>query len=339
MKNCLIVSANDRYIPYLSVLLASVIETDGMEEGLEVVILYEDISEQHRNQIVGQVKETFVTIRFVNVHERIKNYSFFTNGTGNQTYLTKEAYFRLLAPWILTEYHKALYLDCDMVVRAGWQNIYEMNLENFLLAAVQDIWGNWECYDTKSMLYQYRVKELELDNPVEYFNSGMMLLNLEAFRNTFHEGELVELAASRGWAKHDQDVLNYIGNGKIKWLDFSWNMIECPGERAKKAIPEKILQMYETQKKQPYIIHYASRKPWIIKGVNFEQEFWRAAADSSFFDELLTGFIEEQLSQGTQFEKQALNSIRQGKIGVKFIMKCVITWIKEGKKPKRKSRI
>ena len=220
-----------------------------------------------------------------------------------------------------------MYLDCDIVVRPGWDRIFQTELEGYLLAGIQDLWGNWECYDKRSGLYQYRQNELGLEDPVAYFNSGVMLLNLELMRDTFGEGELIDIAASRDWKKHDQDVLNYVCKGRVLFLDYTWNMIECPGKKARSAVPEQEYRIYEHCMKDPRIIHYASRKPWITKGVFFEQKFWAAAACSVYFQKLFTPFIEEQLIQGECFEERAYASIRSGKIGVKFIVRCIFVWI------------
>lgn len=327
MAECVIVSANDEYVPYLSVLLVSIMRNT-LKQSVEIVVLYDDITTGNRDKLAALLDDGNTTVRFMNVQDKIKGYDLFVNGTGNRSYLSKEAYFRLLAPELLPEYDKALYLDCDIIVRPGWEKIFSTDLTGYLLAGISDIWGNWECYDTRSALYQYRTKILGLSEPLQYFNSGVMLLNLKAMRETFTEGELIRLAASRDWQKHDQDVLNYISKDKVFLLDYAWNMIECPSKKAWNAVPEQEQKHYEEQKREPLIIHYASRKPWIYQRVSFEQDFWRSAADSSYFEELFTAFIDEQLSRGVRFEQRAFESIKSGKMGVKFIVKCAVTWVK-----------
>lgn len=327
-KKCIIVSANDKYVPYLSVLLSSVRINSKPSMQLEIVVLFDEISADNRKKLSDMMDRETMSIRFLNVHEKLSGHTLFVHGTGNRTYLTKEAYFRLLAPQLLPEYDKALYLDCDIVVCDGWEEIYNVELDDKLLAGIPDLWGNWECYDKKSELYSYRQQELGMQDPLQYFNSGVMLLNLKAMRETFRDGELIELAASKDWQKHDQDVLNYISKDRNIFLDYTWNLIECPSKKAWNAVPGEQQEEYESCSMRPVIIHYASRKPWIIKGVAREQEFWKAASNSSFFDELMNGFIEEQLSQGKNFEERVYNSIRCGKIGVKFIARCILTYVK-----------
>ena len=332
MTRCVIVSMNEKYTLYFSVLLASIIKNAGKEDRYEIVVLHDNLSEECRERLSGMVPkedDKNILLRFLNVHRLMEGYQFFVNGTSNRNYLSREAYFRLLAPHLLPEHKTALYLDCDIVVKPGWEEIFEIDLDGYLLAGIEDIWGNWECYNKNSKLYQYRQSELELENPLDYFNSGVMLLNLSLMRSVFREGELLEVAASKEWQKHDQDVLNRVCKGKVLFLDYRWNMIECPGRKAKEAVPPEEYRKYEACKAAPRIIHYASRKPWIVKGVSFEQDFWAMAVQSVYFQELFTHFIEEQLSQGTCFEERAFESIRVGKIGVKFIIRCILVWVKK----------
>ena len=331
MTRCVIVSMNEKYALYFSVLLVSIIENAGLKDRYEIVVLHDDLPDGCRERLSGMLSKEnsrSISLRFLNVHEQMEGYQFYVNGTSNRAYLSREAYFRLLAPHLLPEHKTALYLDCDIVVSPGWEEIFDMGLDGYLLAGIGDIWGNWECYDKNSKLYQYRQNELELENPLDYFNSGVMLLNLALMRSVFRAGELLEIAASREWQKHDQDVLNRVCRGKVLFLDYRWNMIECPGRRAKESVPLEEYRKYEACRETPRIIHYASRKPWIVKGVSFEQNFWAAAAHSAYFQELFTHFIEEQLSQGTCFEEKAFESIRAGKIGVKFIVRCALVWVK-----------
>ena len=221
------------------------------------------------------------------------------------------------------------YLDSDIVVREGWTDIFKVKLDGYLLAAIPDIWDNWKCYIKCSRLAEYREKELKLTNHMEYFNSGVMLLNLEAMRRTFKSGELLELAASKDWKKHDQDVINMMCGGKVYFLDYKWNLIECPGKQAFEAISQEEKCKIQKSQENRLIVHFASKKPWLIRGVQYENDFWQYAVKSPYFDSLFSMFIEEQMQRGKYFEQTVFNSIRNGKAGVKFIVRCAVVWIKK----------
>lgn len=328
-SHCIIVAINEKYVPFFSVLLESIVESVDADEKYEVVVLYSQLDNKSQKVLRDMLDEDNIQIRFLNVAKQTEGKSFFVNGENQKAYLSKEAYFRLLAPELLPEYQTALYLDSDIVVRTGWTDIFKINLDGYFLAAVPDIWDNWKCYLKHSQLAEYREKELKMTNHREYFNSGVMLLNLEAMRREFKDGELLRLASSKDWKKHDQDVINMTCKGKVLFLSYKWNLIECPGKEAFATVSQEERYHIQDSQENRLIIHFASRKPWIIKGVQNESDFWRYAVKSPYFDALFSLFIEEQMQQGKYFEQTVFKSIKNGKTGVKFILKCIIVWIKK----------
>lgn len=327
-KQCVIASINEKYVPFFSVLLESIIENSGDTGRYEVVVLYNQLSPESREKLEGMLRQSNIQLRFLKVSSWIKGRNFFVNGENQKEYLSKEAYFRLLAPELLPEYETALYLDSDIVVQPGWDDIFKTDLKKHLLAAVPDIWDNWKCYLPHSSLAKYRERELGMDNHKEYFNSGVMLLNLKAMRSFFKEGELLELAASKDWKKHDQDVINLMCRKKALLLDYKWNLIESPGKEAYAAISDEERSMLYKSQEEKKIIHFASRKPWNARGVQNEDEFWKFAVKSPFFDELFSLFVDEQLQQGRYFEETVFKNIRNGRVGIKFIIRCTIVWLR-----------
>lgn len=325
---CIIVAINEKYVAIFSVLLESIIENSKNNENYEIVVLYTGLSDESKKTLKNMVHSDNVWIRFLNVSKKIEGYNFFVKGENNKIYLSKEAYFRLLAPELLPEYKVALYLDSDIIVLSGWTDIFQMDLNEYLLAAVPDIWDNWKCYSARYRLAEYRKKELCITNFGEYFNSGVMLLNLDEMRKTFREGELLKIAASKDWKKHDQDVLNLMCKGRVHLLDYKWNLIECPGTDAFAVIPEEEYHIFKMNQNDRKIVHFASRKPWKIRGVQNENDFWKFAVKSHFFDVLFSEFIEIQMQQGKYFEEIVFKNIKNNKIGVKFIVKCIMVWIK-----------
>lgn len=327
MVRCVIVSVNDKYIPILSVLLMSIINNTDMEHQYCLVVLYKNLSLKNQALLKTLLSKRNFVIQFINVSQYIGNYSFYVGGKNNQSYITNETYFRLLAPQLLPEYKKALYLDCDVVVQKGWDEIFDINLDGMMIAGVRDIWGNWECYKRSSDLVKYRNNTLMLDNPLDYFNAGVLLINLERFRNTFSEKELLNIAVAQQWRKHDQDVLNMVCKGRVKFLEYKWNLIECPSKNALKLTPLKEQVKYEKSISNSLIIHYASRKPWLIKGVLNEEKFWCNALCSPFSKRLLEDFMEEQFISGCCLEENVFRGIKERKMGVRFIIKCVLAWL------------
>lgn len=327
-ERCIVTAVNEKYVPYLAVMLVSVIQSADEYYKYEIVIMHENISCESQDTIHTMNSRDNINIRFIDVSHYVQGYVFFTGSKNNSQYLSKETYFRLLTPELLPEYENVLYLDCDIIVKNGWTDIFTNDIKDHFVAAVADIWGNWECYNKHSELYKYRNTELELDNPLLYFNAGVLLMNIEKIRTRHSSKELIELATSKEWKKHDQDLLNCLCKEKVLFLDYTWNLIECPSRNALRCTPKYEIEKYNKCLKQPKIIHYASQKPWIISGCFFEQDFWKLAISTPFFEVLFSKYISEQLSQGKYLEENVYSSIKQGKIGVRFIIKCIKHYLK-----------
>ncbi|WP_202799349.1 glycosyltransferase, partial [Treponema sp. JC4] len=87
--------------------------------------------------------------------------------------LTLGAYLRFFIEKKLpSDVHKVLYFDCDIIVVDSLMELYETDISDFSLAAAFDV----ECDD----ICRYN----RLDYPFKdgYFNSGVMLINLDYWR-------------------------------------------------------------------------------------------------------------------------------------------------------------
>ena len=160
-----------------------------------------------------------------------------------------EMYYRLLAQFLLPEsVDRIIWLDADIVICGNVGRFYHQNFEGNLLVACPDA----ACKDKEIIQIK---KNLGLPKEHIYFNSGVLLLNLEEWRKktNIHEIEL----AARNIAKYlvypDQDLLNYLYAGQVKYCD--QNKYNCQAKR--------IGELTRKQMDKIVILHYAGNvKPW-----------------------------------------------------------------------------
>ncbi|MFM8981041.1 MAG: glycosyltransferase family 8 protein [Planctomycetia bacterium] len=153
-------------------------------------------------------------------------------------YVHPISYARLLLPRLLVE-PRAIYLDADTVVRKDLTALWQHDLQGAWLGAVPD--------GGEDMPWQ----ALGLAAEGDYINSGVLLLDLDAWRRH----GLVEaceqfLATSPHLVRYmDQDVVNAVARGHVAQLGVEWNwMHHHPGARAER---------------DPAVVHYAGKvKPW-----------------------------------------------------------------------------
>lgn len=126
---------------------------------------------------------------------------------------TKEMYYRLLAfKYLPADLERILYLDPDILVINSIKKLYELDLSEWMYAAA---------YHDRLMVKEinrFRFFEYELE---EYFNSGVLLMNLTRQRELIDEEEIyafVEKNKSR-LILPDQDILNSLYAKHIKKVD------------------------------------------------------------------------------------------------------------------------
>jgi len=163
------------------------------------------------------------------------------------------AYFRLLIPELVGEAaERTLYLDCDLVVTADLGALWNTPLNGAILAAVRDPGAD-----------RTNRTSLGLCPAHHYFNSGMLLIDLPAWRReNVTESTLDFLVRFPGRAihNHDQDGLNACLDGRVAYLSPHWNFM--PYLKGTLEHPEyAAIASGETP---PHIVHFAGKnKPWI----------------------------------------------------------------------------
>lgn len=141
----------------------------------------------------------------------------FENAPTSKRY-PKEMYYRLLSPLILPrQVERVLYLDPDMLIINPLRPLWEQNLGGNVFAAASHT-GLTEMAN--------EINQRRLDTEHEYFNSGVMLIDLKAARSLVtaedvfrcvseHEKELI---------LPDQDVFNMLyGKQTLPVEDVLWN--------------------------------------------------------------------------------------------------------------------
>ncbi|NLN40726.1 MAG: glycosyltransferase family 8 protein [Clostridiales bacterium] len=124
-----------------------------------------------------------------------------------------EMYYRLLAyKFLPTELDRVLYLDPDILVINPIRELYDMDIEGYLYAA------SYHNRIPLKVINALRLKAYEME---EYFNSGVLLMNLPLHRNYIKEQDIFDYISKNKnrLLLPDQDVLNALYSKKIKKLD------------------------------------------------------------------------------------------------------------------------
>lgn len=237
----IVVTVNENYIYPLKVMLYSLFSTQ--EEPVTVLLMHSDISESN----VEGLKEFCASFGEELMEVKVQNDMF--EDAPVMGYFSKEMYYRLLCPWILTQEERVLYLDPDLIINDSLSSLYHMNLEGAALAAGRD-----------RPIGMDHEKRLSLQKGSVYVNSGVLLMDLKKMRERNKEDIFRLMEERRSELLFpDQDVINLFWEGSIKMLEDACNLnpnilflkeFLCTPFRKK-------------MKKYAKIIHYMGKdKPW-----------------------------------------------------------------------------
>jgi lipopolysaccharide biosynthesis glycosyltransferase len=234
-----VVFATDRgYLQHLAVALASLLEKNN---GMNIYIINNDISGADWKKL----QKLFAGKNSHLIDSKIDDCRI--ESLIIHSHFTKANYYRLFIPDIVKG-DRALYLDADVIVTQRIDDLYNIDISNTFLAAVDNpgIYPNHH--------------DLEMKCSAKYFNSGVMLINLEYWRAYNIKEKVIDFVKRKPEVIRfvDQDGLNSVINGNWLELHPKYNMhtiFTCAGYAVDSTIREAI--------NNPIIIHYtSSSKPW-----------------------------------------------------------------------------
>ncbi len=289
----IVFGSNNKYAKYLGVALNALIENTSQDRLYDIIILETDIQDDIKQVILNLIaNKNNISIRFINTKEIYESLD--TEKLFCHIYFTKEMYLRLFIPQLLKDYDKAVYLDCDTLIQSDVAELYDTELENNYLAAVKDFNTivNFKHNDKVKYYYEQVLKYGNMDN---YFNSGMLVMNLTELRNVnLIEKTLELLETHKELLYPDQDLLNIICKNNVKIIHSGWNFVFSVNSALiydNYFIPLAVewSKGLESQK----IIHYLSNlKPWLYPELGYSDIWWLAAKRTPFYQDLLKEYFE-----------------------------------------------
>jgi len=154
----------------------------------------------------------------------------------------KLSFYRLYLHEIFPDLDKILYIDSDMLVYRDLTSLKQINLENYIAAAVTDLHGGYGLPPRVTCARKI---------PNYYKNSGLILFNLKNMRKFNASDQMLRVLESSDcdFRFADQDLFNITFKDLIYNLPIRWNMISI---------------FADTHPQFSYFIaHHASKlKPW-----------------------------------------------------------------------------
>lgn len=167
----------------------------------------------------------------------------------------KSIYFRFLIPTVLEDESIALYLDCDVIVDGSIKGLQDICIDNYACAVIEDQSGDDIRNHNRINIYNS-----------SYFNSGVLLINLDYWRQYDISDKCISFIYENPeiCLFPDQDALNVILHGKVKFISYKYNFQALFYVDDKdKLLHRKKWNEINMCSKNPIIIHYSCDiKPW-----------------------------------------------------------------------------
>lgn len=244
-------SSNAAFAPHVSALFVSILENcENKQATFDFYVIDDNIDYKSKQLMLDTLADYEATLHFLNINKK-----YFKNVVESDR-IPQTAYFRIAIPELFRgkKVDKLLYLDCDMIAVNDICELWEMDLGNYTLAAVEDA----------GFHNRLELMGIETDSKL-YFNSGLMLINVKKWLDENITTRVLDFIKNNPEKLkfHDQDALNAILHDEWLPLHPQWNAqsyimkkeVEHPDPAGEKA--------YEETRKAPSIIHYSGHvKPW-----------------------------------------------------------------------------
>ena len=255
MRLNVLYSADDNYTDILGISIISLLENNKHFNEIFIYVIY-----------CGIKKESIEKLRHIVIDTYHRNMVFYKLSLITDNYeinAPKKSYYgRFFAP-IICEENTILYLDCDVIINNDLCPLWETDIRDYKIGAVQGPGISKENRDKLNISKEYR-----------YINSGVLLINLEEWRKTGLTDQLLHYLAEKGEIPpyHDQNIINALCYDSTLILEphfnLLWSMMCC---RPKDICKLNCISEYYTEEEikyaieNPTIIHFSNSiygRPW-----------------------------------------------------------------------------
>lgn len=265
----IVTAADENFVPHLAALLESIKASFSPERFLDMIVLDGGISPFQKDLLKRQfhigLPQSKARLTFLDCQHMYCDIS-------THMHFSSATFYRLSLGKLLPHHPRALYIDCDTIVLADLCHLWDTPLDGAIIAATPDlIMKNFVSAGIQSMQEagampagRYLSEYLELRNKGEtYFQAGVILFDLEAFREANITDTAIKDLSSRCYWFLDQDILNKYLENRVKMLDTSWNCVNSINEIFPYLDANWRAKALEDLN-SPKIVHYAGyeAKPW-----------------------------------------------------------------------------
>lgn len=294
----IVTAADENFVPHLAALLESIKASFNPDRFLDLIVLDGGIpafkQSVLKRQFYSDLPASKGRLTFLDCQHMYR-------GISTHMHFSPATFYRLSIGQILPHHKRALYIDCDTIVLADLCRLWDTPLNGAVIGATPDlIMKNFVNAGIRSMqetgalpASRYLSEYVGLQGRGdEYFQAGVILFDLEAFRAAnISDAAIKDLSSRRYWFL-DQDILNKYLIGKVKMLDTSWNCVNSIRDIFPHLNAEWRAKVLEDLK-DPKIVHYAGyeAKPWNNRNAPLSFFYWFFLRKTFWYEAIFHGCV------------------------------------------------
>ena len=248
---------NDKFVPQVAAGICSVCENNKEIDNITFYLISKEISEENKQKLIdfGKSYNRDVIIKELGDIKQYFDFEFDTTGW-NSIVLAR----LILDKFLPDTVDKVLYLDGDTIVRESLKELYDANIEDYVLAASIEPTVDYE-----------RKKDLGLEK-YPYYNAGVLLINLKKWREEKVGKAILDFYKENDGKlfANDQDAINGTLAGKILTVSPTYNFYNIFYQYNYKFLKKLMKNVdyidektYKEAVENPTIIHYlGEERPW-----------------------------------------------------------------------------
>lgn len=261
-KISIVVTSDNHYAVMIAALIKSIEVHHKSKELIDFIIIDDGISKRNKLKLQKSINPDIITIRWVKSTNVIPKD---VKIPSDQSTLPHTIYMRLFAPNLVDENcTKLIYMDVDMILYDDISKLYNINIENNIIGAVQDYILT---VDHLKGIPNY--EDLGILPQSKYFNAGLLLINPKKWIEFDVGNKVIKcLTNNKQHAVYsDQYGLNVVLYKQWLEIDRTWN---CG-------------PLFDFDK--PKLIHFLDIKPIFesyFSNPNYQKEFFRLLSLTEF---------------------------------------------------------
>lgn len=211
MDLVVVYSSDNNYAQHTGVSILSLLDNNRHFRSIHIYIIDNEISKSNKTKLRSIIKSYKREITFIdfNIYKSILNLNMEWN-------ISISSYARLFISSMLpNNIDKVLYFDCDTIIVNKLDELWNLNIDNYYIAAVQDTISN-EIKKSIGVSKEYR-----------YINAGMLLINLKRWREDKIKEKFIRFIDKYNGnvIHHDQGVLNGVLHYGVKIVSPKFNLM------------------------------------------------------------------------------------------------------------------